>query len=170
MKYLKNFNESTWWMSNDTRMEAMEIRDKYFSNKSDNMDDYCGKTMFILSEEWKSLDCKVFSDKNVAGYGLGLRGRFFINNDMGKNDFKNALSKIGDSLKYKLYEIDEIDILIKDLGYDSLSKPEQTKSILEKIEKTRSSYVSVNPEKEKEMGLYVELDDLKYIITEFLYK
>ena len=33
-----------------------------------------------------------------------------------------------------------------------------------------SSYVSVNPEKEKEMGLYVELDDLKYIITEFLYK
>ncbi len=166
MKFLKNFNESAW--SKESRDKAFKIRDEYFLDKSDNMSDYIGKIMFILVGEWKSLDCQVFTDKNIAGYGMGLRGRYY-KNPRDKDDFKSALGKIGDSCKYKLYTLDEIDLLIKELGYENLSKPEQTKSILEKIEKTRSG-VSGNPEKEKEMGLYVELDDLKYVITEFLYK
>lgn len=71
-------------------------------------------------------------------------------------------------MEFKNKEI-KIDLLIKELGYENLSKPEQTKLIMKKIEKTRSD-ISVNTKKEIEMGLYVELDDLKYIITDFLYK
>lgn len=146
MKFLKNFNE------------AKENIPKF------NIDDYCGQILFCV-RGGRSLSCAVFTDKNMGGYGLGIRGDYFD-----KSSFNQAMRKDGDSLGRKLYTIDDIYILIKDLGYENLSKPEQTKSILEKLEKTRNSYVSSNVRLERENGLYVELDDLKYIITEFLYK
>lgn len=132
-----------------------------------NMDDYCGKILFCIrgGRFSNDLSCAVFTDKNMGGYGLGIRGDYFD-----KTDFNQAMRKDGDSLRRKLYTTDEIDLLIKDLGYENLSKPEQTKSILNALKEERDFTSSSNPNLERENGLYVELDDLKYIITEFLYK
>ena len=55
---------------------------------------YVGTKVFVLRGK-SSLDCGIFTDKNIGGYGKGIRGDYFYNDD----EFKKALSEKGDSLK-----------------------------------------------------------------------
>ena len=63
---------------------------EHLSDKEINMDDYLWLDMF-----WGDLDCRVFNDKNLGGYGLGISGDYFINN----NEFKRAITKKGTVLE-----------------------------------------------------------------------
>ena len=60
--------------------------------------------------------------------------------------------------------MDEVDILIKDLGLDNLSKEDAVNKIMERIKRTRDSYCSSNPKFERGQGVYVELDEIKDMI------
>ena len=143
MKYIKNY--------------------KTFENKETSMlDKYVGTPLFCFRDDaWGSLDCSIFTDKNVAGYGCGLRGDFF-----NEREFVNALSRIGDSLNRHLFEINELDEIAKKLRIYGKSKEETIDKIVDKVEKTRKSYCSANPDGDREAGVFIELDELRKLLME----
>lgn len=135
MKHLKKFNES---------------RD------SDIMDTYIGKPL-IVTRRGHSIDCKIFTDQNIGGYGLGIGGDYFDS-----YDFERALTEGGDGLGRRLFKLSEIDRLSKFLGIDG-TKDEIIKEIIHRINRTRNSYVSWNPERDKNSGVYVDMDPESFI-------
>ena len=143
MKYLKNY--------------------KTFENREISMlDKYVGTPLFCYRDDaCGSLDCNIFTDKNVAGYGCGLRGDFF-----NEREFVDALGRIGDSLNRHLFEIDELDEISKKLRIDGNSKEEIVDKVVDKIEKTRKSYCSANPDGDRRAGVYIELDELRKLLME----
>lgn len=135
MKYLKKFNESV--------------------KQSKLMDEYLWLPLFC-TRGGRDLDCGIFTDKNMSGYGIGIRGDYF-----NEFEFERAISKKGDSLKRRLYTASDVDIMIKDLGLENIERSEAVDKIVNMIENTRKKYVSASPELERESGFYVELDEIK---------
>lgn len=135
MKHLKKFNE--------------KLEESY------KMDDYLWLPLFC-TRNGRDLDCKIFNEKNVGGYGLGIRGDYF-----NESDFSLAMSKKGDSIGRRLYTPNESDILIKDLGLDNISKGDAVDRIVNMISGVRSSYTSSRPEVDINEGVYVELEEIK---------
>ncbi len=137
MKYIKRFNESVEY----------------------NMDDYLWLPLFCIREFTsgsRTLNCGIFNDQNLGGYGLGIRGDYFS-----QTDFEKAMSKKGDSVKRKLYTADELNILIKDLGFDNLSKDESIQKVVDMIKKDRGNHVSVDVKGDKYADLHVSLDEIE---------
>lgn len=149
MKYLKKFNENRYGSSFQNSRPDLK--------QSKLMDEYLWLPLFCISS--RSLDCKIFTDKNLGGYGLGIRGDFF-----GEDDFKRAISKKGDCLGRKLYTASDVDILIKDLGLDNMSKEEAVDAIVDMISNTRKAYSSADPDWERENSTYIELDEIKDLL------
>jgi len=136
---------------------------KLFEDKGDTslMDKYIGIPLLCLRLNNKNadLDCSIFTDENISGYGLGLGGDFFK-----EWDFEDAIIQKGDGLNRYLYKAEEVDKLIKKLGFESLSKEKAIDRIIELVKRTRSGYSSGNPEAEKKMGLYVDIDELRDLL------
>lgn len=124
-----------------------------------NMDDYVWLPMFCTRDN-RDLDISIFTDHNVSGYGLGLKGDYFD-----KHDFNKAISKVGDDLRRKLYTIDELDILLRDLGIN-LPKPEAIKEIVRRVKETRDDYCTANPKWERDFGVYVELEEIEDMLKD----
>lgn len=124
--------------------------------ENDILKSYVGKKVFVTRDR-HSLDCGIFTDKNLCGYGKGIRGDFW-NDDI---SFKQALSETGDYLNRRIFTIDTLNDLKKYLNLDTDSSDDYLKSyIKDLIIKTRNSYCSANPEKERAENVYVEIEDL----------
>ena len=82
------------------------------------MKKYLGQPLFCLRTDFgtKDIDCGIFTDKNIGGYGIGYRGNYFD-----ENDFIRAISKRGDLLGRKLYTMGEIPLLLKELNIKNIS-------------------------------------------------
>lgn len=128
------------------------------SDKSSILDKYVGTPLFCLRNN--SLDCRIFTDKNLGGYGIGLRGDYF-----NEWEFVDALGRIGDSLNRHLFEINELNELAYKIKISG-SKEELIDNIINKIKGTRATYVSADPEGERKAGVYVELDELRKLLME----
>lgn len=123
-----------------------------WSEKEDLRVDYIGKKLFCLRGH-NDISVGIFTDKNIGGYGIGIRGNYFS-----EREFKKAIKKEGDSLNRKLYTIDEIYDLIQDMGYDDINYGK--KIIKNIIKKNRDNYASADPNLERREGVYVELDEI----------
>ena len=136
---------------------------KMFEGKESSiMDQYLDSPLFCLRKNNSgsiSLDCSIFTDLNLGGYGCGFMGDYFD-----ESDFVKAISKKGDSLRRKLFKKNELDQLIQELGIGDLSKEEGIKRIIDMIKKERSSYASADPDKERKMGLYIEMDEIENLL------
>lgn len=108
-------------------------------------------------ESGYTLDVGILNTDNIGGIvGLGLRGNFWYNEE----DFRRAINKQGDMNGRKLYTLDEIDELLREMGYGNQLFDDGRELIREKIKQTRSSYSSSNPDGDRRAGLYVELDEI----------
>lgn len=123
---------------------------------------YVGRKLLCLRLDLGlELDCNIFTNKNVGGdgYGMGIRGNYFH-----EREFIDAIEKRGDGLKRFLYDPnneEDMLLLIRKLHLnerDSLDISKQ--KIIDLIKKTRDSFCSANPEREKREGVYVEIDDI----------
>jgi hypothetical protein len=101
------------------------------------------------------LDIGILNPKNVGGVGLGIRGNYFD-----EKAFEMAITKKGDWLGRKLYTLDEIDELLKDMGYGNQLFDDGKDLIVRKIKQTRDGYCSADPDGDRRAGLYVELDEI----------
>lgn len=121
---------------------------------------FIGKKVFISRGfPINSLDCGIFTNKNIGGYGIGIRGDIFYCDE----EFRQALSKQGDCLKRRVFTIDNLDELKDLLGLNNelFNYDEYFKQLVEDIIiKTRSHYSSADPEKERLKKVYVEIEDI----------
>jgi hypothetical protein len=111
------------------------------------------------------LDVGILNDQNIGGMGIGLgiRGNFWyraedLENAMSRKD--NGHGRKGDSMGRCLYTIDEIDELLKDMGYGNQLFEDGKDIIYNFIKKTRESYCSADPNGDRKAGLYVELEEI----------
>lgn len=112
-----------------------------------------------------SIDIGYLTDKNIGGFGKGIRGNYWGADDVGLNSFEKSLSpKDTDCLKRNLFKLGEEEELCKFLG-DSYEKDIKYWGIygflLRMIENERKSYVSASPKVERDNFVYVELEDLE---------
>lgn len=105
--------------------------------KKEIMNYYVGK--IVICNSGNSWDIGIFTDKNIGGYGVGIRGRYFSD-----FEFISSISLIGNC---KLYTLDNISL-------SGLS----TDELILNIVKTRSSYCSDDPEYERKIGLRIEIE------------
>ena len=121
---------------------------------------YVGKKVFVSRGfPVSSLDCRIFTDKNLGGFGEGIRGNYFLNDE----NFKKALSEKGDYLKRRVFTLDNLESLKEHLGLNKqiFNNDEYFKSFVKDLViKTRNSYCSADPELERKEKLYVEIDEL----------
>lgn len=122
---------------------------------------YVGKKVFISRGfPVRFLDCGIFTDKNICGYGKGIRGDYFYSDD----DFKNALSsKNGDYLQRKVFTVDTLSDLKNHLGLNNKlfnSEKYFQEYVKDLITQTRNNYCSADPEKERAEKVYVEVEDI----------
>lgn len=121
---------------------------------------YVGKKVFVSRGfPVQMLDCGIFTDKNIGGYGKGIRGDYFYSSA----NFEEALSNKGDCLRRRIFTMDTLHELKEHLGLNKqlFSSDDYFKEyVTELIKNTRNSYVSANPEKERLEGVYVELEDI----------
>lgn len=97
------------------------------------------------------LDCGIFTDKNLSGYGIGIRGNFFHDDEL---PFTTQ-----DYLDRKLYLFTEdgVNDLCTDLGIpgDKKTKIDVIKGMMVSA---RKEYASAFPEGERNYGLYIEVE------------
>jgi hypothetical protein len=121
---------------------------------------YVGKKIFISRGfPVNSLDCGIFTDKNIGGYGKGIRGDYFWDDE----NFKDALSEKGDSLKRRVFTLDNLEKLKQHLGVNQqlFNDDNYFKNFVKDlIIKTRNSYCSDNPKQERKEKVYVEINEL----------
>jgi len=157
--------------NNEIKIELLETLNKKLSPNyfyKSILDKYIGKKLFVTRENHTgsiSVDCGIFTNENIGGYGIGIKGDIF-----NENDFKNAISKKGDVLKRRLFTLDELNELFDYLKIDKtldIYGKEETLDIYEKeemlknlIKYERESYSSDDPDLEREKYVYVELDEL----------
>jgi len=170
MKYLKYFE-------NVKDIDPFEEED--WDEEDDMRMKYVGKKLFCLSSHHsghKGLNVGIFTDKNIGGdgYGIGIRGAYFT-----KTQFEEAIKKeekdtplrmngvirsyihrYGDSLNRTLYTIDELDKLVKDIGYGNDLFDDGEEIIRKLIKKYRDFASSANPDGDRKAGVYVEMDEI----------
>jgi len=128
----------------------------------DLMGEYVGKPLFCTRPMSKSIsvNCGIFTNKNIGGFGLGIRGDYFD-----EVNFEAALSKKGDSLGRKLYTADEFDLLAKDLKLDTTDRERAINQIVDMIEMERGRMSSSKPDLERREGVYIELEQIKDLLS-----
>lgn len=121
---------------------------------------YIGKKIFVSRGfPVTSLDCGIFTNKNLGGYGKGIRGDYFYTDEV----FKKALSVKGDYLKRRVFTISNLNELKNHLRLNNelFNSDEYFKQyVKDLIIKTRNSYCSADPKKERDEKVYVEIQDI----------
>lgn len=121
----------------------------YLTHKS--MLDLVGKKVFCV-RLWTmsfTVNCSIFTNENVSGFGCGLFGDYF-----NIYDFNNAfIDKTGDSCKRYLYTLEELPLMYKKFGLNN-------NTTIELIKKYRKSMRQDVYEDEKKSEYFVPIEDI----------